>query len=81
MRRRNATGDAALRHWCLAISGWLGSNLDEVLLSVGLWCVCYALWPRFGREALIVPGITMIWIGLPSRVSLVARLPEKRKGT
>lgn len=53
----------------------VGQNADEVATMVALVLVTVALWPRFGRLTLLVPGIVLLWIALPVRRPFVAR-PE-----
>lgn len=55
-------------------------GLDEFLLSLGLVLITVAIWPLVGVLALVVPGVAITWIALPSRVPFVARPSDPRKG-
>ena len=48
-------------------------GVDELLIVVALTLVTVALWPRFGRQALLVPGLVVLWVALPSRAPFIAR--------
>ena len=50
-------------------------GLDECFLIVALALVTTGLWALIGRGALVVPGIVLLWIVLPSRPPFVLRRP------
>ena len=53
---------------------------DELVLSAGLLLATVALWSAWGPLALLVPGIVLIWVALPTRsVFLVRPVPERRQ--
>lgn len=41
--------------------------MEEILIVIGLVLILIALWPWVGRGALVVPGVVLLWFGLPSR--------------
>lgn len=61
-------------------------GLDELLLLVGVGLMLTGLWPTIGVGALVVPGVVLVWIALPSRSPLLERPPDspsvttRRKG-
>lgn len=55
------------------IVAWLRGNLNELFVAVGVLCATVALWTEIGRLALIVPGIVLLWIGLPVRRWFIER--------
>jgi hypothetical protein len=73
-RRLQATLAALGRHSrqaAAAIADVIGA--DELLLLVALTLVTVALWPLFGRQALLVPGVVGLWYALPTRAPFVTR--------
>lgn len=48
-------------------------DVDDLVLLVGLLLVVAALWPAYGARALMIPGLVLIWIALPTRRALVER--------
>ena len=66
-----------------AITGGPDGWLDEELIILALALVTVGLWPRFGQQALVAPGIVLLWLVLPQRHAFFAgssdRL-ERRKG-
>jgi hypothetical protein len=66
MRRRSAA----------ALAG-VGSAVgaEEILLVLGLALLTVGLWPVVGVSALVVPGVVLIWLVLPSRAAFIARPP------
>lgn len=58
-----------------AVRVWIGSMLgvDELLLAVALTLVTVGSWPLLGRGALVVPGIVLLWIVLPTRGTFIVR--------
>lgn len=53
---------------------------DELLLLIALACLTGGLWPALGRQALVAPGLVLLWVALPSRSAFVIRPLDKRKG-
>lgn len=60
-----------------AVRAWIGSmiGVDELLLAVALTLVTVGSWPLLGRGALVVPGIVLLWIVLPTRGTFIVRPP------
>jgi hypothetical protein len=54
-------------------------GVDEILLLTALVLVVTGLWPLVGRSALLIPGLTLLWIALPQRAPFVARSSESEK--
>lgn len=48
---------------------------DEAMLLIGLCLITVALWPAFGVAALLLPGLIVTWMALPSRTPFVERTP------
>jgi len=55
----------------------IGSVLEELAVATGAALVTVGLWPHLRVTALIVPGLVLLWIALPSRAAFVARPPEQ----
>lgn len=58
---------------CERLRAWLMASLDEVILGLGLALVTCGLWSQYGRLALVVPGLVLAWIALPTRRAFVDR--------
>ena len=58
-----------------AITSVMG--VDECLLIMALALVTSGLWVAIGRGALVVPGVVLLWIVLPSRPPFVLRRPTE----
>ena len=80
MAGRDSVG-MRLQQRCRAVGAWLGSilGLAECLLLVGVGLVTGALWPAYGRLALLPAGVLLIWIALPSRTAFVVRPVVSKK--
>lgn len=66
-----------------AVTGGADGWLDEALLALALTLVTVGLWPRFGVEALVAPGLVLLWIFLPARTALIGSAGDpatRRKG-
>lgn len=50
-------------------------GVDELLLSIALALIVVGLWPLVGQRALLVPGLVLLWIVLPSRQPFLHRSP------
>lgn len=77
IRRRLATLRTSSGRLVTTVVSVVG--VDELLLVVALALVTVALWPRFERLALLVPGLVILWVVLPSRSPFVARPPTATK--
>jgi hypothetical protein len=61
------------------VTGGAGGWLDELLLTAALALIVVGLWPISSRwigtglPALIVPGMTLLYVSLPSRRPLIVR--------
>ena len=80
MRNRLRKAMAAIGRAVLAVVSairgavlFVVSSRDEVVVLVGLALVTAALWPRFEQGALLVPGLVLLWVALPTRDGFVAR--------
>lgn len=51
---------------------------EELLVLAGLILLTHGLWPLLGQQALVAPGLVLLWIGVPQRVTFIARPPERR---
>lgn len=51
-------------------------GLDELLLAVALALLTGGAWEVVGRLALVIPGMVLLWVALPSRAPFVTRGPE-----
>lgn len=60
-----------LRRVGAIIAGIIGA--DELAITVALVLVTVALWPALGRQALIAPGLVLLWVALPARAPFIAR--------
>jgi len=68
------------RKWFAAVTSVFGP--DEIVLGAGLVLLTLGLWSRFAWLSLIVPGLTLLWIALPTRrrfIEPVHPTPERRK--
>lgn len=62
-----------MRKWLEAYAEELGIALGLCFVAVGLW---YLLWPA----ALIVTGLVILWVTLPTRAPFIERpKAEERK--
>jgi hypothetical protein len=62
------------------VIGWLVAleiGLDEVVLVIALTLITVALWPTFGRAALLLPGLVLLWLALPARRAFIDKSDEK----
>lgn len=51
---------------------------DEFGIALALAVLTIGLWPRIGRDALIVDGAILVWMFLPTRAPFVVG-PERKK--
>ena len=51
----------------------IAENLAEIAVGLGLVLITVALWSHFGRLSLVVPGVVLVWIGLPARVPFTVK--------
>lgn len=67
----------------IAIAIWariLELDRNEGTLTIALALLTVAAWPRFGRQALAIPGVVLLWIVLPVRKPFVMRpMPKKEQ--
>ena len=65
---------------CGAIAEWVTTSFDkeDVLTLVGLGLVATGLWWLSHAAALIVPGVILLWMFVPSRPPLIERPRERR---
>ena len=52
---------------------------DEALCLVGLGLVTCGAWPVLGQAALVLPGVVVVWLTIPSRRPFVSHPPERRQ--
>lgn len=74
-----------ISRWCRAAATAIWARArefdrNEGLLSIALLLLTVAAWPRFGRQALAIPGAALLWIVLPTRMPFIARPPVLKKG-
>lgn len=60
---------------CRAVFAAIASVIgpDEVLLATALVLLSMGCWLVWQPAAFLVPGVVLLWIALPSRVSFVVR--------
>lgn len=73
-----------MRSWLSAFARLLGQaiaaiGVDVLVLILGLVMVTVGLWPWIGRGALLVPGVVLTWLSLPSRLPFVLRPDASRR--
>lgn len=51
---------------------------EDVLVILGLAMLGYGLWAVSHSAALIVPGIVLLWMFVPSRPPFIERAPARR---
>lgn len=81
MRRMSALGLVVWR----GVTAFLGPEeavllVALVLVTVGLWPLA-ARWAGSGWTALLVPGLVLLWLALPSRAPFVIRDSAPTKPT
>lgn len=62
-----------MRKGLTAIASALSTAIEELLIAAALTLLVVGLWPRFGREALLVPGVILLWLVLPARLPFIDR--------
>ncbi len=65
-----------MRACSLAIWRLLRASLDELTLAGGLLLATIALWHLVSVLALLLPGLVLTWLALPSRRPFVIRTPS-----
>ena len=75
MRNRVRSAWRAVRRGATAVGTFIADQIgrDELLLAGGLALVSVGLWETWRPGAYLVPGLVMLWIGLPSRAAFVER--------
>lgn len=44
---------------------------DELGVAMAIGVLTAGLWPRFGRDTLIVDGVILLWMFLPARAPFI----------
>ena len=73
MRKALVTIGGSVRRGWTGASAALRSNAEELVVTVGLVLITVGLWPLLGLSALVVPGATLVYLALPSRMPFVVR--------
>jgi len=68
MRQRSAV-------FARVAAGFVSAQRQELLVALAIGLLTYGLWPVIGRPALIVPGLVILWVALPTRRRFVEPMP------
>jgi len=62
--------------WTRVRKAWAGLDAGDVAVGLGVLWIAIGCWDWFRPASFIVPGIVLIWCGLPARPSFI----EKKGG-
>jgi hypothetical protein len=81
MRKAFMKTGAAVGRVMRGIGATARSNAEELAVGAGLALITVGFWPLIGVTALVIPGVVIVWLWLPSRLPLLIRpaSPDARR--